>query len=549
MFDLRYMQVEAKESVLAEWEKVQSTAVVMATGVGKTELYMAVATEVPGRALVLAHRDYLLSQPIARLKAHGFDDVAVEKAELRSEMGGMYRRAKVVFASVQTLSKPDRLSQFDPMEFDVLIVDEGHRAVAASYRKVIEHFRGNPRLRVLILTATPKRKDGVALGHVADSVAYTYGPKQAAEEGWLVPLKFYRREVAGLDFSRVALKGADLDAEAVERLMLEEGPLHEVCASLAERDRGATIVFCPGVHVARAYSALMDQRYRPGRSAVLWADSDDRERETVTAKLANGDIDYVFNVDLFTEGYDVPNLERVVWAAPTASLVRYTQGTGRVFRPHGSLRTQLTGTREQSAERRLLIDQSPKPFGHVVTFYPQNCRHQLCDPTDILGGDDLPADVRAAAKRVQEATAAQIGGSNPEEDVETAKAFVELRALLDERRRHLKAQAQVTDVQYDGMGGSGARMRSAGDGSGRAQEAAAVSGVGDWPAGKPASDGQVGYLVRLGVPRDIAASVTSWHASTAIDLIRLGVPGATAIGYGKRQALAVLGSIKEKAAA
>ncbi|OWK45830.1 DEAD/DEAH box helicase [Fimbriiglobus ruber] len=532
MLHLRDYQQSAAAAVRAEWERVQSTAVVMATGTGKTELYLDLAVSDPGRALVLAHRDYLLDQPIARLAALGFKDVAVEKAKATSE-GGLWQ-AKVVFASVQTLSKPDRLARFDPTQFSVLIVDEGHRAVARSYRTVIDHFRKNPRLRVLVVTATPKRKDGVALAAVCDSVAYTYGPRQAAADGWIVPLRFFRREVDGLDFSHVALRGTDLDADHVEQLLLEEKPLHTVCASLAE-DRGPTIVFCPGVAVARAYSALMNQRYRPGRSAVLWADSSDEERALVAQRLAADETEYVFNVDLFTEGYDVPELARVVWAAPTASLVRYTQGVGRVFRPHASLRGQLAS--DQSADdRRQLIAASPKPFGAVVTYYPQNCRHQLCDPTDILGGDDLAPGVRAAVRQVQETTAAQPGGSDPEADLDTAAAFVELRALLDRRRQSIRATATVTDVEYDGI--TGRPIRAVGD-TAEGASAAARSVSADWPPGDPASVKQLTWLRWHGLPDAFDLGLTKFRAVVLRDLIEAGVNPITALHYPKWQALAV----------
>ena len=541
MFELRYYQREAVEARRREHERHQATVIVSATGTGKTEMYLHEAVSEPGRVLVIAHRDYLLGQPIKRLEAHGFDDIAVEKAELRSET--MLRKAKVVFGSVASVCKAERLATFNPFDFSLVIVDEGHRAVAATYRRVIDHFRKNPHVRFLILTATPKRKDNVALGNLCDgdvSVAYTYGPKQAADDGWIVPLRFYRREVEGLDFSRVALKGSDLDQEQVEALLMQEKPLHRVCASLAE-DRGPTIIFCPGVMVARAYAALMNERYRPGRSAVLWADSEDEERELVGKQLQCGDLDYVFNVDLFTEGFDVPELARVVWAAPTASLVRFTQGTGRVFRPHSSLRTQLTGDRAETEQRRLMIEQSPKPFGAVVTYYPQNCRHQLCEPNDILGGEDLPTEVRAFAKQIQEATASQPTGSNPEEDVETAEALVELRSLVDKRRKQLKAKAKVHDVQYDAMGGS--RNRSIGT-SATSEKAAAKAVSTDWPDGKPASDAMLKWFrfKRIAVPDGL----TAWRAYTVRYLVERGVSPETAMSYSKRRALAVRASFEEK---
>ena len=537
MFDLRYYQDEATAGVRSVWEQHQAGIIVAATGVGKTEIYLSMAVSEPGRVVVIGHRDYLLDQPIRRLAAHGFTDVAVEKAEQRSE--GMLAKAKVVFACIASICKPARLATFDPHDFSLVIIDEGHRAVGATYRRVIEHFRRNPRVRFLILTATPKRKDNIALGTICDgdiAVGYVYSPKQAADEGWIVPLRFYRREVDGLDFSRVALKGSDLDQEQVSALLMEERPLHIVCASLAE-DRGPTIVFCPGVAVARAYHTLMDQRYRPGRSTVLWADSPDEEREVAAKRLAQGELDYIFNVDLFTEGYDVPELARVVWAAPTASLVRFTQGTGRVFRTHNSLRGHLAGGRDEAEQRRLMILQSPKPFGQVVTYYPQNCRHQLCEPNDILGGDDLPPEVRVAAKRIQEATAAQAGGSDPEEDVDTAKAFLELRALLDKRRRGLKADADVVDHEYDGFGGSRGRMVG---GGAEEVKGAAKKISEDWPASdKKPSPAMLGWLAHHGVPNAFKIDMTAWRAYVLRQLIEGGIKPETALSYGKRQALAV----------
>lgn len=508
-----------------------------------TECYLSLAVSEPGRVLVLVHRDYLIRQPVARLAAAGFDDVAVEKADERAE-GGL-RKAKVVFASVQSVgpaARARRLAAFDPREFSLVVVDEGHRATAATYRRVLGHFRRNPRLKVLVLTATPRRKDGVALGNVCDSVAGVYGPSRAMDEGWIVPVRFFRRDVKSLDFSNVRLKGTDLDPEQVQALLMEERPLHEVCASLAE-DRGPTIVFCPEVAVARAYEQLMNGRYRPGRARMLYADSPDDEREEAGKRLAQGEIDYIFNVNLYTEGFDLPDLLRVVWAAPTASLVRYTQGVGRVFRPHPGLRGHLAGGREDAAARRLLIAQSPKPFGVVVTYYPQNCAHELCDPVDVLGGDDLPPDVRAAAKQVQDETARLGGGSSAEEDIETARAFCELRGVLEARRKGLKARAEFADREFDPMSG---RRAAAGRLDPRAAREAAARATADWPAGEPATDRQLGWFrwKRVAVPEGL----TKFRACVVRDLIELGVRPETALSYGKRQALCVRDDMRARGA-
>jgi superfamily II DNA or RNA helicase len=542
VFDLRYYQNELVAGARKAWETHQSTAIISATGTGKTEMYMSLAVEEPGRVLVLVHRDYLINQPIDRLAKVGYDNVAVEKAEERSETG--LRKAKVVFASVQSIGPPQqaaRLQTFDPFGFSLVIVDEGHRATSASYRRVLDHFRRNPKLKVLILTATPNRKDGVALGNVCESVGGVYGPSRAMAEGWIVPVKFFRRDVKSLDFSRVRLKGADLDPDQVQELLLQEEPLHEVCASLAE-DRGPTLVFCPEVAVARAYDHLMNNRYRHQRSKMHHADTPDAEREADGQRLAQGEIDYIFNVGLYTEGYDLPNLLRVVWASPTASLGRYTQGCGRAFRTHPSLRGLLAGGPEEAAARRLQIQQSPKPFGIVVTYYPQNCQHELCDPVDILGGDELPHDLKAFARQVQDETARQAGGSTTEEDIETAKAFLDLRAVLDARRNAIKAEAEFADHQFDPMSG----RRNAAEAKPVDRARAAAEAYAAWPDGDPATEKQQKWFLWKKVDPTLVLSLTKFRASVVRDLAELGVRIDTALAYGKAQALKVRDDMRRR---
>lgn len=209
MFDLRYYQNRMIRKAAEAWESHQSVAIISATGTGKTEMYLALAVQEAGRVLVVSHRDYLIEQPIQRLAAVGFEDVAVEKADERSELG--YRRAKVVFASVQSIgpeSQEKRLATFRPDDFSLVIFDEAHRATARTYRRIIEHFKKNPRVKILLVTATPNRKDGVALRNVCDAVADVYGPSQAMADGWIVPVKFYRRDVSSLDFSNVRMSAS-----------------------------------------------------------------------------------------------------------------------------------------------------------------------------------------------------------------------------------------------------------------------------------------------------------------------------------------------------
>jgi superfamily II DNA or RNA helicase len=545
MFRLRYYQNDARDGIRAALDQYRSTACVMPTATGKTELYLSLAVEEVGRVLVLVHRDYLITSPVERLARVGFADVAVEKADQRSEWGG--RRAKVVFASVQSIGperQAGRLRTFDPRDFSLVIIDEGHRSVSPIYRRVKEYFEaGNPRLKTLILTATPKRKDGIALGNVCESVAYEMTPGQAADEGWICRPRFFVREVPELDFSKVNLRGADLDPDQVAELLTEEEPLHKVCASMAE-DQGPTIVFCPKVVVAEAYAAVMNQRYRRGRAIAIHQDSPDEDMERATKGLADGSVDFVFNVDKLTEGYDVPRVVRVAWAAPTASLVRWTQGCGRAFRPDGSVAGQLIGNREDAPARRLLIEQSAKPFCSIVTYHPSNCQHQICTAVDLLGGQAIPDDVKGFAEQVQDETARQQGGSDTEQDIETARVFCDLRAAVEERRRHLKAKAVVRDAEYDGLGGGGRKLR---DGPARPAAETAAAAAASWGAGEPATEKQLNWFRWKGVADAADYGLTKWRAVVVRDLFEMGVSLGTALGYGKRQGLKVRDEMKARA--
>jgi superfamily II DNA or RNA helicase len=546
MFRLRYYQNDARDGIRAALDAHRSTACVMPTGTGKTELYLSLAVEEVGRVLVVVHRDYLITSPVDRLARVGFRDVAVEKAEQRAELGG--RRAQVVFASVQSIGperQAHRLRDFDPREFSLVVVDEGHRAVSPIYRRVKEYFEaGNPRVKTLVLTATPKRKDGIALGNVCESVAYEMTPGQAADEGWIVRPRFFVRDVPELDFSKVNLRGSDLDPDVVAAILTEEEPLHKVCASLAE-DQGPTILFCPKVAVAQAYAAILNARYRRGKAIAVHQDSTDGEMEAATKGLADGTVDWVLNVDKLTEGYDVPRVVRVGWLSPTASLVRWTQGCGRGFRPDAAVAHQLVGNREDAPARRLLIEQSAKPFCSIVTYHPSNCQHQICTAVDLLGGQSIPTDLKAAAEQVQEQTSRQGGGSDTEQDLETARAFLDFRAALDERRRHLKAKASVRDAEYDGLGGAARKLR---DGADRPAGETAMAAAASWGGGDPATEKQLKWLAWKGVPDAGSLGLTKWRASVVRDLFELGVSLGTALGYPKRQALRVRDDIRARQA-
>lgn len=516
-----------------------------------TELFLSLAVEEPGRVLVVVHRDYLITSPIERLSKVGFYDVGIEKAMMHSERGRIGGRAQIVFASVQSIGpvkQQHRLEKFDPKQFSLIIWDEAHRAVSSVYRRIKEYFEAkNPKLKSLYLTATPKRKDGIALGNVCASVAYEMTPAEAVAQGWIVPPRFFVRDIPTMDFSKVAMKGQDFDPDQLNELITEEQTLHEVCGSLA-KDQGRTIVFCPGVTAAKVYSHVLD-RYKDSQSIVLHQGSSDDERDMAKKGLADGTIQYLLNCDIVSEGYDVPAVEVVAWTTPTASLVKWTQGCGRGFRPDPAAvkLLQQNAGRDQSEIRRQIIAQSAKPYCSIITYHPSNCQHQICTAVDILGGKDL-GDVSMFAAQVQERTSRQVNGSNTEEDIETAKAFMDVRAALELARRQIVAEVKVQDTEYDGLGGLQKKHK---DKPKASPEEALLAAQISWhcsteKGNAPASEPQKKWFMWKGISPAIAETLTKWRAMVVRDLYENGIGLETALKWHRRQCLKVRDELKAK---
>ena len=170
---LRYYQQEAVDSVFEKLKEDRSTLVVMATGLGKTVLFCEVAKRWPGKVLVLAHRDELLSQTRSTLeKATG------EWVELEQGMWKAGDQTRLVVGSVQTIYQQARLERFGAEHFSLIIIDEAHHAPAPTYRKVMDFFAN---AKVLGVTATPDRADEKAMGAIFDSVACVLDIEDGAE--------------------------------------------------------------------------------------------------------------------------------------------------------------------------------------------------------------------------------------------------------------------------------------------------------------------------------------------------------------------------------
>lgn len=419
-WQLRPYQRDALNAIARAWQANKRTLLVMATGTGKTTVFAEVLRRRKeagrGRALVVAHRVELLTQARDRLEQAGLS-CELESGEHRAQVHGFYP-SDVVVATVQTL-RGRRLDQWDPNAFGTVICDEAHHATAASYRAVFDRFLD---AHILGVTATPDRGDKVALGNVIDHLAYEYQLRQAIRDGYLCPLRMVTINTPSIDMTTVRVTkqehGHDLNASDLAAQMTAEKPLHEMAGPIVKEagDR-QTIVFVPSVQVAHELARVMSAYVSSTKVAALDGTSGADIRADTLERYRSGDVQFLINCALFTEGFDAPETSCVAVARPTKSRALYAQMVGR-------------GTRLAEGKADCL----------VLDLAPQNARHELVSIVDLFEGKPLPEDLREQVK------IAEANG----EDIETALKAAELAAEERDRQRGLeKSRARaIAEVRY-----------------------------------------------------------------------------------------------------
>lgn len=407
--------------------------IVMPTGLGKTVVFAHIAKHFLqwGRVLIVAHREELLEQ--AGQKIQAICDVVpdLEMGEARAIESKLYGGAPVVLTTVQTQTsgrEKRRMHRFDPLEYILLIIDESHHSTASSYRHVVRHYRQNPQLRVLGVTATPDRRDGLGLGNVFNVVAYEYGLHEAIQEGWLVPIRQQLVTIEGLDFTACRSVAGDFNLADLERTIGEEAILHRIAGATVQAagDR-KTLVFADSVQNGERLTEIFNRpAYKPGSARFVSGKTDRDERREIVRAYRAGEFQFLVNVGIATEGFDVPDIGLVAMARPTKSRALYCQMIGRGTRPLASALDGLS----LAAERRAAIAASGKPDLVVLDFVGVAGRHKLIHATDILAGKECP-ELAELAER-------EIAKSAGPVDVETALA----EARREEQRRREAEEAR-----------------------------------------------------------------------------------------------------------
>lgn len=313
--------------------------IVAATGTGKTVIsafdyrrFRYENPKSPCRLLFVAHREEILKQSIYTFRA------VLRDANFGSLFVGSYRPDAIdnLFISIQTFNSQEFSSKMDPDYYDYIIVDEFHHAASPSYRKLLSYYR--PKI-LLGLTATPERMDGKnVLEYFDDRIAAEIRLPEAIDRKLLCPFQYF-----GVS-DNVDLDGLRWSAGGYDRTELSN--IYTISGEMARR-RANLIVgsvlkyvtdindvkglgFCVSVAHANFMAEYFNSKGIP--SISLSGQSSEEERQGAKDKLVSGNARFIFVVDIYNEGVDIPEINTILFLRPTESLTVFLQQLGRGLR-------------------------------------------------------------------------------------------------------------------------------------------------------------------------------------------------------------------------
>ena len=299
---------------------------ISATGTGKTYLSaFELRNYNPKKALFIVHREQIAKQAL-----NSFRNVFGDTRSMGILSGNRRDIDKdFIFCTIQTLSKYEVFQSFDEDKFDYIIIDEVHKAGANSYQRIVDYFK--PKF-LLGMTATPERSDDFDIFKMFNyNIAYEIRLQQALEEDLLCPFHYF-------GISDINVNGIELEEKSDFRHLISEERVTHIIDKInfygysGERVKG--LIFCSDKKEAFELSNIFNARGY--KTVTLTGDNSQSEREVAIQRLEQDEIsnclDYIFTVDIFNEGVDIPAVNQVVMLRPTKSAIIFVQQLGRGLR-------------------------------------------------------------------------------------------------------------------------------------------------------------------------------------------------------------------------
>lgn len=367
------MQQEALASLTAlRNEKKDKALLISATGTGKTYLSAFDVKNVdPKRMLFVIHRESIAHDAMNTykniIKNHTFGFFTGNDKDINSDY---------IFSTIQTIHKQEYREMFEPDTFDYIIIDEVHRAGANSYQELINYFK--PKF-LLGMSATPERSDHFDIYKMFDyNIAYEIRLQQAMEYDLLCPFHYY-------GVSDISIDGISIDDKTSFNNLVTEARVDHIIDKInlygysGNKVRG--LIFCSRKDEAIELSNLFNQRGY--HTVALTGDDSETKRQKAIDRLESDTLDYIFTVDIFNEGIDIPKVNQIIMLRPTQSAIVFVQQLGRGLRKNVSKDYVVIIDFIGNYEKNFLI---PIALSGNYTYNKDNLRRFVSEGNLLLPG-------------------------------------------------------------------------------------------------------------------------------------------------------------------
>lgn len=331
---LRPYQSEIKHEVYNLWDKMNNVMLQMPTGTGKTIVFTSIVRDIrrwcvknspDSKILIVAHRRELISQASSKLKnlAHGI---------IQSGTPMMLDRA-IQVASIQTFMSRRHYETMRRERFDFIIIDEAHHSMAPGYQKLWDMFPNSKKLGV---TATPWRMSHSGFKTLFNDIVLSRSIEWFVNNGYLSNYDYISiRRDSDLQRSINSIDRFGVDGDYLEAELSEMFDKDKIRAELFKSYKK----FCDGKKgiiyaIDRRHAANILDLYATRGVAICMIDGTTpaEERKELIEQFKRGEIQVIVNVNIFSEGFDCPDIEFIQLARPTKSLSLYLQQVGRGLR-------------------------------------------------------------------------------------------------------------------------------------------------------------------------------------------------------------------------
>jgi len=319
---------------------------------------------------------------------------------------------QVTVASVQTLMNATRLQrvlQHGP--YSLLVIDECHHAASPSYMKVIDIIRRqNPSIRILGLTATPGRADGLGLSDLFEKISYTKSTLELIEEKWLVYPRAFRVNL-NIDLDVIGTKAGDGDKDLKDgdlaKLLIQQPVLDATFAAYQQYGDGRTMI---GFSVTVEHARLLAETFTRGgvNSSFVSGDTKHDDRQVLYADFRSGKLRVLFSCSVLTEGFDEPSAGGVLLARPTMSQSLFIQMVGRGLRPYPMKTECIVIDCAGNTKKHAIVQMSTlagfeqfdamKPEKDTIPREIGDEREVVAHGTDMYGNEVRITDIRGSTR-------------------------------------------------------------------------------------------------------------------------------------------------------